>query len=69
MSEVKSMEGIEDLVLVDTRVAARILGLAPTTLNLMRVQKRGPAYYKLGKTVRYSTADLTEFATRQDHNS
>ena len=56
---------IEDEVLVDTREAARILSLSPNTLQLMRVEKRGPAYYKMGpKTVRYAMKDLTAYVRR-----
>jgi len=60
----KAIDNIGDMVLIDTQAAARILGLAPVTLQLMRVEKRGPAYYKIGKAVRYAIEDLNAYATR-----
>jgi len=43
---------------MDTRDAARYLGVAYQTLNLWRVEDRGPAYLRLGRLVRYRQADL-----------
>ena len=53
---------IQEQDLVDTRIAGRILGLSTSTMVLMRQQKRGPNYYKIGpKTVRYSMEDLNKY--------
>lgn len=43
--------------------AAELLGVSPSTLNLWRTRKmrRGPAYIKYGKIVRYRVEDLEEF--------
>jgi len=41
--------------------AAKILGLSKFTLRKMRCQSKGPAYRKLGKTVRYTLGDLQEY--------
>ena len=41
--------------------AAEYLGLAKTTLAIMASQKRGPPYYKIGRSVRYRKSDLSNF--------
>jgi excisionase family DNA binding protein len=41
--------------------AAAYLGLAKTTLAIMASQKRGPPYYKIGRSVRYRQSDLSSF--------
>jgi excisionase family DNA binding protein len=41
--------------------AAAYLGLAKTTLAIMASQKRGPPYYKIGRSVRYRKSDLASF--------
>ena len=43
---------------MDTRDAARYLGVAYQTLHLWRVKGRGPAYLRLGRLVRYRHTDL-----------
>ena len=41
--------------------AAKILGLAPSTLAKMRVTGNGPVYCKLGRRVVYRPADLEQW--------
>lgn len=41
--------------------AADLLGMSVETLSLWRKQAKGPAYSKLGKSVRYSVSDLDAF--------
>ena len=41
-----------------TPAAAKYLGLAPRTLEKMRLTGNGPQYYKLGRAVVYDTQDL-----------
>ncbi len=41
-----------------TPAAANYLGLAPRTLEKMRLTGDGPPYYKLGRAVVYDTRDL-----------
>jgi len=41
--------------------AAKILGLSKFTLRKMRSQGVGPAYRKMGRTVRYTLSDLQEY--------
>lgn len=47
---------------VDTPEAARILGLAPKTLERWRWRGVGPRYRKLNGAVRYSIAELDAWA-------
>jgi len=47
---------------VNEKNAARILGLSVHTLRAMRAKGHsGPAYSKIGKSVRYSYTDLVDF--------
>ena len=41
--------------------AAKELGLATQTLRNWRHQKKGPAYLKIGRSVRYQLEDLKKF--------
>lgn len=43
---------------VDTEAAARYLALSPHSLECYRSLGGGPPFYKFGKYVRYSVADL-----------
>ncbi len=45
--------------LLGTKDAAKLLGLAPQTLAIMRVEGGGPQYVKLGRRVLYDLADLS----------
>ena len=44
--------------LISTEQAARRSGLSVSTLNTMRCTGRGPAYFKIGRYVRYDSNDL-----------
>ncbi len=50
--------------LLDETAAAQALRLQPKTLCRWRFERRGPAYIKLGGAVRYRSADLADFVTR-----
>ena len=49
---------------VDEKKAARILGNKTQTLRNWRHQRRGPAYIKLGRSVRYLIDDLRDYILR-----
>lgn len=49
---------IDELEMVDTKVAARIVGLSPATLETKRSRGGGPPFVKYAKAVRYRVADL-----------
>ena len=44
--------------------AAKILSVGPQTLRNWRCQRRGPAYTKKGRMVRYKLQDLLDFMSR-----
>lgn len=46
---------------VDERKAAKFIGVAVQTLRNWRHMRRGPAYLKIGKAVRYRIQDLDAF--------
>jgi excisionase family DNA binding protein len=52
--------------LTEAEAAAR-LGLKVATLRAWRSQGRGPAYVRLGRAVRYLTADIDEFLDSNRH--
>ena len=41
--------------------AARILNVSPRTLQAWRMEKRGPAFVRVGRSVRYRRRDLVEW--------
>ena len=47
--------------MVNTREAARILGIRPRTLELWRSQSKGPTYAKIGRAVRYGKGALQKY--------
>lgn len=46
---------------IDEKQAAIILGIAVQTLRNWRHQRRGPAYVKMGRSIRYMLVDLDEY--------
>lgn len=56
--------------LLDDVRAAQFLGLGRRTLQNWRVQGVGPRFLRIGRSVRYSMADLLEYcATRRFHST
>ncbi|NJL26798.1 MAG: helix-turn-helix domain-containing protein [Thermoanaerobaculia bacterium] len=55
---------LPDAALVDTRAAAKILGLSAATLQTWRCLGRGPAYRRLDRAIRYSVGVLRAWADR-----
>ncbi len=51
--------------LIDTEEAARFLRLRPATLFNWRYEKRGPAFFKIGRRVYYCVEDLTAWREKQ----
>jgi hypothetical protein len=54
--------GSRPICLIDEHEAAEILGLKVATLRRWRWAGRGPAFRKIGASVRYHPEDLTAFA-------
>jgi helix-turn-helix protein len=50
-------------------IAAARLGLKVATLRAWRHQKRGPAFVRLGRAIRYLPADLDAFVATNRHMS
>ncbi len=48
----------------NTRWAAAYLDLAPSTLSKARVYGTGPAFFRLGRAVRYRREDLDQWRNR-----
>jgi len=44
--------------ILNERATADALSLSPKTLQAWRQQKRGPAYFKMGRAVGYRESDL-----------
>ena len=57
-------ENILQDVPVDTRKAAKFLGVTESTLIQRRFRKLPPSYLKIGKCVRYLPAVLIEYRER-----
>lgn len=57
------------LKLLNTPQTAEILGLRPNTLEIWRVQGKGPTYRKVGKLVRYSESDVLAWLDTQSRTS
>lgn len=45
-------------IFLDEKAVAKLLGLCPKTLNLWRLQRRGPAFIRCGRSIRYSMRDV-----------
>jgi len=60
---------IEKNYLTDVE-AAQVLGLSKQTLRNWRFNRRGPAYHRAGRAIRYAKADLQSYmqARRIDHD-
>lgn len=55
--------------LMDTRQAARLLRLAPSTLAKARLSGTGPCFVKLGASVRYRRSDVERYIAEHTRSS
>ncbi|WP_417455909.1 helix-turn-helix transcriptional regulator [Kordiimonas sp.] len=55
--------------MLTTHEAARLLGLAPSTLNKWRLYGLGPRFVKLGRAVRYRRPDVDAYLASHTHTS
>ena len=53
---------------VDEKRAAKFLGIAVQTMRNWRHQRRGPAYVKMGRSVRYQVNDLVDYLKKRKIN-
>ena len=51
--------------LVHEQEASLILGLSRSTLQKLRMLRRGPKFVRLGRACRYSLLDLAEYLAKQ----
>ena len=51
--------------IIDEKKAAVTMGLAVQTLRNMRHQRRGPAYLKIGRSVRYDSRDIEAYLQKR----
>ena len=51
--------------IVGEKKAAVAMGLAVQTLRNMRHQRRGPAYLKIGRSVRYDLQDIEAYLQKR----
>jgi len=56
-------------MLIDEPALATKLGVSRSTLQSWRYNGRGPRYIKLGRMVRYRTADVDEFLRDNTHGN
>jgi len=54
---------------LNTRQAAKLVGLAPNTLEIWRLRGCGPKYIKFGRAVRYRLTDLETYIQEQTRQS
>lgn len=52
---------------LDTRRAADFLGLKKNTLDVWRLQGKGPRFVRFGRAVRYRLTDLENFIEANTH--
>ncbi|MBL4572944.1 MAG: helix-turn-helix domain-containing protein [Gammaproteobacteria bacterium] len=55
----------ESVQLLTTKQVAELWGVKPQTLTAWRVQKKGPAFLKIGRAVRYQLSALKDFLASQ----
>jgi predicted DNA-binding transcriptional regulator AlpA len=55
--------------LLDTRAAAKLLGLAPITLCKWRLTGKGPKFCKLGRKVGYLAEDINSWLAENRRTS
>lgn len=51
-------------MLITQQELAERWNISPSTLQKWRVQGKGPAYYKLGRLVRYGIAEILDYERR-----
>jgi hypothetical protein len=67
MRRAVQVEDTGKIPFVDTEAAARYLALSPHSLECYRSLGGGPPFYKFGKFVRYSVAELEAWAASRRH--
>ena len=55
--------------LLSTREAAEVLSIKPNTLEIWRVQGKGPKFLKIGRSVKYRMERLKEYLNQHEVSS
>ena len=58
-----------DEAFVNDKDASELLGVSIDTLRSLRFTNRGPVFYKVGRSVRYSVNDLKKFLKESRHQT
>ena len=53
--------------LITEELAARVLSMSPRTLQTWRYEQRGPAFVRLGRSIRYRVCVLTQWIDDHSH--
>jgi predicted DNA-binding transcriptional regulator AlpA len=56
-----SIKNLDPEALLTEEIAARLLSLSPRTLQTWRSEKRGPAFVRMGRSVRYRLRVLLQW--------
>ncbi len=56
-------------MVMDEKQVAKLLSVSPKTLRNWRYLGRGPAFIKLGRTVRYKISDLDKYIKKITNGS
>ncbi len=59
----------QNLVLLDQKQAAQLLGVSPKTMEAWRVRGFGPKFIKVGRLCRYLESSLLDFVHDQERRS
>lgn len=54
---------------LDERTVARMLNVAPATLQRWRWAERGPRFVKIGRLVRYKLSEISRFINEGERSS
>ena len=57
------------ITLLTNAQTAALLGLKPNTLEIWRIQGKGPSYRKVGRAVRYAEADVLAWLDNHSHTN
>jgi predicted DNA-binding transcriptional regulator AlpA len=63
------MTKFDSINLLTTKQTADLLGLKFNSLEIWRLQGKGPKYRKIGRLVRYAESDILEYLDSQTRTS
>jgi hypothetical protein len=63
------MSTTPSLTMLTSAQTATLIGVRPSTLEIWRIQGKGPAYLKIGRLVRYIEIDVVNWLREQARSS